>query len=113
MVSMSWTAAANNFYFLLNDDYLTNVINATPPNISIYASRSFEFTYYKNPCTDSYSMAFWTWTEWEAHIDWMLLSNINLMLLPSMNEMIEYELYSKHYKMSDNELSAYFTGYCV
>ena len=40
----------------------------------------FRFRYYQNVCTSSYSFAWWTWTRWERHIDWMAMNGINLPL---------------------------------
>ena len=107
MVSISWNG--NNIHCLLNDAYLQSVINSTPHSLSIYASRAFEYSYYKNPCTDSYSMAWWKWNRWQQEIDWMALNNINLLLLPTLNELIEYQLYSTRYNMTEEELSLRFT----
>eukprot|EP00485_Elphidium_margaritaceum_P024243 CAMPEP_0202711378 /NCGR_PEP_ID=MMETSP1385-20130828/23201_1 /ASSEMBLY_ACC=CAM_ASM_000861 /TAXON_ID=933848 /ORGANISM="Elphidium margaritaceum" /LENGTH=143 /DNA_ID=CAMNT_0049371105 /DNA_START=66 /DNA_END=493 /DNA_ORIENTATION=- len=55
-------------------------------------------------------MAFWTWTQWEPHLDWMAMNNVNLLLLPSLNELIEYVLYTKHFKLSHDDLATYFVG---
>eukprot|EP01083_Nonionella_stella_P003952 11370_1 len=108
MVSISWNG--DNMDCLLDEDYLTLVMENTPHPLSIYASRTFEYTYYKNPCTDSYSMVWWDWDRWEKELDWMALQNINLLLLPTLNELIEYELYTAHYGLSVDELTTYFVG---
>lgn len=110
MVSTSWNG--NNINSLLNPEYLSKVIDSTPSNINIYASRKYEYTYYKNPCTDSYTMVWWDWDRWEMELDWMVLNNINLLLLPTINELIEYQLYTTvpEYRLTDEELSTYFVG---
>ncbi|QZT38101.1 alpha-N-acetylglucosaminidase [Halosquirtibacter xylanolyticus] len=41
---------------------------------------SFEYSYYLNYCTYSYSMAFWDWPRWEEEIDLMAMRGINLPL---------------------------------
>ncbi|XP_052826472.1 alpha-N-acetylglucosaminidase isoform X2 [Octopus bimaculoides] len=38
------------------------------------------FRYYQNVCTVSYSFAWFNWTQWETHIDWMALHGINFPL---------------------------------
>ena len=42
--------------------------------------RSVPYSYYENVCTVSYTQAFWSWTEWETHLDWMAMQGINLPL---------------------------------
>ncbi|MDC1106867.1 alpha-N-acetylglucosaminidase [Prolixibacteraceae bacterium] len=41
---------------------------------------SFEYSYYLNYCTYSYSMAFWDWERWEKEIDLMAMNGVNLPL---------------------------------
>ena len=108
MVSLSWNG--NNIYCLLSPQCFNQLLSKTPSEISIYASRRYQYTYYKNPCTDSYSMVWWDWNRWQQELDWMVMNNINLLLLPTMNELIEYELYTNQYSMTDDELSTYFVG---
>jgi alpha-N-acetylglucosaminidase len=38
----------------------------------------FQWRYYLNVDTLSYSCAFWDWARWEQEIDWMALNGINL-----------------------------------
>ena len=70
----------------------------------------YQYNYYKNPCTDSYTMSWWDWERWEIELDWMLLNGINLLLLPLINEYIEYTLYTEYYKLTDDDLKEYFVG---
>eukprot|EP01084_Bolivina_argentea_P096743 173915_1 len=108
-ISISWNG--NNINTLFDNKNFENILNTlSNNNIDIYASRNFEYTYYKNPCTDSYSMVWWDWNRWEKEIDWMILQNINLLLLPTLNELIEYELYTTHYGLTDYDLKQYFVG---
>lgn len=79
-------------------------------NSKIIGNRLFEYSYYKNPCTDSYSMAFWDFERWSLEIDWMALNGINLLLLPTLNEYIEYILFTKYYKIKETQLADYFVG---
>ena len=47
-----------------------------------------KFRYMSNVCTFGYTYAFWNWAKWEAHIDWMALSGINLPLAFTGQEVI-------------------------
>jgi len=44
----------------------------------ITKTSSFDYSYYLNYCTFSYTMAFWDWERWEKEIDWMAMNGINL-----------------------------------
>ena len=109
-LSLSWTG--NNIQYLYPEyyEFVNDTVVNTEVNDIIYGYRIFEHTYYKNPCTDSYTMAFWQWNEWEKHIDWMVMNNINLLLLPTLNELIEYILYTKHFNLKHDDLKEYFVG---
>lgn len=43
---------------------------------------SFSNRYALNYCTVSYTMPFYTWTDWEREIDWMALNGYNVVLMP-------------------------------
>jgi len=43
---------------------------------------AFAVRYALNYCTISYSMSFYSWTNWERELDWMALNGVNLMLAP-------------------------------
>ena len=49
-------------------------------NEPVTVTTQMPYRYYFNYCTFSYSMAFWTWEEWEKELDWMALQGINLSL---------------------------------
>lgn len=120
-LSLSWTGSTVEYLY---DEYLAFIqsIISNPPSNSLSDSsdgrsitpiigrRPYRYTYYKNVCTDSYSMAFWSWEEWEPHLDWIAMHGINLVLLPSLNELIEYILWTKHFKLSHSDLAEYFVG---
>ena len=50
------------------------------PENEISHKANFDFRYYLNYCTFSYSMPWWNWERWEREIDWMALHGINLTL---------------------------------
>ena len=48
-----------------------------------------------NVCTFGYTYAFWQWSQWEKHIDWMTLNGINLPLAFVAQEAIWQRVYTK------------------
>ncbi len=69
----------------------------------------YQWRYYFNYCTFSYSMAFWDWARWEREIDWMALSGINLPLAIVGQEAVWQRVY-REMGLSDEELGAFFAG---
>lgn len=65
--------------------------------------------YYLNVCTFGYTTAFWNWERWERELDWMALHGINMPLAHVGQEEIWRRVW-RHYGISDEELSRYFTG---
>ena len=53
------------------------------------------WSYIMNVCTHSYSLAFYDWNQWEAFIDWMSLTGINLMLALTGQEEVQYKVFSR------------------
>jgi alpha-N-acetylglucosaminidase len=53
------------------------------------------FKYHQNVCVYSYTMAFWTWKDWEKHIDWMALNGINIPLAFTGQEEIWRRAYNQ------------------
>jgi alpha-N-acetylglucosaminidase len=52
------------------------------PTANIEMRASSEIIYYQNVCTHSYSFSWWSWSEWQRHIDWIAFSGIKLTLAP-------------------------------
>ena len=50
------------------------------PFVSFTLTTKDKFRYYENVCTSGYTFTFWTWKEWEKHIDWMALMGFNIPL---------------------------------
>ncbi|MGD8778014.1 MAG: alpha-N-acetylglucosaminidase [Ignavibacteria bacterium] len=50
------------------------------PTEEIIHRANFDYRYYLNYCTFSYSMPWWDWKKWEREIDLMILHGINLAL---------------------------------
>lgn len=57
---------------------------------------NFNFRYYLNYCTFSYSMVWWDWERWEKEIDWMALNGINLALAIVGQEAVWQNFMKKH-----------------
>ena len=59
--------------------FLLDLPDTLPPaNFNI--TTMDKFRYMANVCTFGYTYAFWNWSKWERHIDWMALNGINLPL---------------------------------
>jgi hypothetical protein len=54
-----------------------------------------KWTYYQNVVDSSYSFAFWDSTRWEAEIDWMCLTGVNLALMYTGQESVLQDLYAE------------------
>ena len=54
-----------------------------------------KFRYMANVCTFGYTYAFWGWSQWERHIDWMALNGINLPLAFTAQEAIWKRVWNK------------------
>lgn len=63
------------------------------PAIDKKVSSPFEFRYYFNVVTHSYTTPFWTWERWEKELDWMALHGINMPLIPGATEAIQYRTF--------------------
>ncbi|KAF8353621.1 hypothetical protein PRIPAC_95244 [Pristionchus pacificus] len=71
--------------------------------------RSPKVRYFGNPCTFSYSFAWWDWSHWERFIDWLALSGFNMMLAPVGQETIWAELWTE-LGISQKGLNEFFPG---
>lgn len=68
-----------------------------------------KYRYYLNYCTYGYSMAFWTWEDWEQEIDWMAMQGINLPLAILGTEAV-WQNTLKHFNFSDQEIADFIPG---
>jgi hypothetical protein len=50
------------------------------------ASRNTPWSYFMNVCTQSYSLVWYSWADWEKLIDWMALSGVNNVLATTGQE---------------------------
>ncbi|MDO5105935.1 alpha-N-acetylglucosaminidase [Capnocytophaga sp.] len=58
------------------------------PTEKISVVSPFSYRYALNYCTISYSMPFYSWTDWQKELDWMALNGVNLLLTPIGTEII-------------------------
>ncbi|MBN2651968.1 MAG: alpha-N-acetylglucosaminidase C-terminal domain-containing protein [Spirochaetales bacterium] len=75
----------------------------------IKRSTELKKRFFLNYCTFGYTMAFWSWFEWEHFIDWMALNGINLPLAITGREKIWYEI-SKDLGIGEDDILEYFSG---
>lgn len=65
--------------------------------------RTVEYSYFQNVVESSYSFAFYSWSDWQALIDWQALSGINLGLAYTGQE----EVYRKTFETFGVNASAF------
>ena len=66
-------------------------------------------SYFMNVCTHSYSLVWYTWAHWEAFIDWMALSGINMFLAMTGQEEVQYRVFEK-LGLKDADIRGWFNG---
>lgn len=71
---------------------------------------SADLRYYLNYCTYSYSCALWTTERWLQEIDWMALHGINMPLMLVGLDAVWYDLYTKEYSYTAEEVSKHVAG---
>lgn len=64
------------------------------PSVNVTQTSPSRFIYYQNVCTWSYSFAWWKWSDWRRHIDWMAMQGITLTLAP-VQELIWERVYTE------------------
>ncbi|XP_037959738.1 alpha-N-acetylglucosaminidase [Teleopsis dalmanni] len=78
------------------------------PYINLTSTSESSFIYYQNVCTWSYSFAWWSWSIWLRHIDWMALMGISITIAP-VQEKIWQEVYAD-LGLSDLDIQKHFAG---
>jgi alpha-N-acetylglucosaminidase len=68
-----------------------------------------KFRYYQNVCTVGYSFAWWGWSQWEKHLDWMALNGINLPLAFIGQEAIWQKVW-KSLGLNQTDIDQFFAG---
>lgn len=75
----------------------------------IQRSTPYDYRYYLNYCTFSYSMTWWNWARWEKEIDWMALHGINFPLALTGQNIIWDKVYQQ-LGFSQKDLEKFFPG---
>lgn len=71
--------------------------------------RRAAYSYWMNVCTHSYSLVWYGWPEWEALLDWMALSGVNMFLALTGQEEVQYRVLQK-FGLADSEIRGWFNG---
>jgi alpha-N-acetylglucosaminidase len=69
----------------------------------------YQYRYFFNYCTFSYSMAWWGWDDWQRMIDWMALKGINLPLAATGQEGT-WQLVLRDLGFSDRQIGEFLVG---
>lgn len=81
----------------------------TPVRGRIRAVSPYQYRYFFNYCTFSYSMAWWGWDDWQRMIDWMALKGINLPLAATGQEGT-WQLVLRDLGFSDRQIGEFLVG---
>ncbi|OKS85425.1 alpha-N-acetylglucosaminidase [Mucilaginibacter polytrichastri] len=79
------------------------------PVAKVHKSTPYQYRYYLNYCTYSYSMSWWDWKRWEKEIDWMAMHGINMPLAITGQEYVWYQVY-KDMGFTDKDMQGFFSG---
>ncbi len=72
-------------------------------------STPYSIRYFFNYCTFSYSMAWWTWSDWQSMIDWMALKGINAPLAVTGQEAV-WRLVLRDFGFSRQQVADFLVG---
>lgn len=78
-------------------------------SVKVTRQRNTPWSYIMNVCTHSYSLVWYGWREWEAFIDWMALSGINLNLAMTGQEEVQYKVF-RQLGLNDTTIRSWFNG---
>ena len=79
------------------------------PKDTVTNESPFQYRFYLNYCTFSYSMAFWDWKRWERELDWMAMNGINLSLAINGVERV-WQNTLKRFGYTDQEITSFLCG---
>ena len=98
-----------NAQFTIIDEQL-NLPDPLPlPKAVERVETAYEYRYFFNVCTFSYTMAWWNWEQWERQIDWMAMNGINLPLAITGQEAVWYEVY-RELGLTDQQIDDFIVG---
>jgi alpha-N-acetylglucosaminidase len=76
----------------------------------IRKSTPYQYRFFYNHCTFSYTMPWWTWPQWEKEIDWLALQGVNAPYAFLGQEAIWQRLYERVGISRDYLRSNFFAG---
>lgn len=79
------------------------------PKASCRKEAQGRYHYYLQPCTFSYTTAYWDWTRWEQEIDWMALHGVNLPLALTGQEAVWLRVLQR-FGVAADEIRAFLGG---
>jgi alpha-N-acetylglucosaminidase len=70
----------------------------------------YQYRYFLNYCTFSYTMAFWDWPRWQRELDWMALNGINLALAAVIGQGTVWQNVMRRMGQSEQEIREFIAG---
>lgn len=98
-----------NSQFSIIDKQISFPKNLPLPTSPERVNTEFNYRYFLNICTFSYTMAWWDWKEWERQIDWMAMNGINFPLAITGQEAVWTEVY-KELGLSQKQIDKFLVG---
>lgn len=80
------------------------------PGGKIRRNSLFQYRYFLNYCTFSYTMAFWDWPRWERELDWMALNGINLALAAVIGQGCVWTKVMRRMGQTEPEIREFIAG---
>lgn len=80
------------------------------PGGKIRRNALFQYRYFLNYCTFSYTMAFWDWPRWERELDWMALNGINLALAAVIGQECVWQNVMRRMGQTEPEIREFIAG---
>ncbi len=98
-----------NSQFTIIDKHIALPEKLPLPSSTEVVQTKFDYRYFFNVCTFSYTMAWWDWKEWERQIDWMALNGVNFPLAITGQEAVWSEVY-KELGLSQQQIDNFLVG---
>lgn len=98
-----------NAQFSIIDQQLSLPAKLPLPTAAEKVQTEFNYRYFLNICTFSYTMAWWDWKEWERQIDWMAMNGINFPLAITGQEAVWTEVY-KELGFTQKQIDEFLVG---
>jgi alpha-N-acetylglucosaminidase len=98
-----------NAQFSIIDKQMALPAKLPLPTATETVQTQFNYRYFFNVCTFSYTMAWWDWKEWERQIDWMAMNGINFPLAITGQEAVWTAVY-KELGFSQQQIDEFLVG---